>query len=92
MPRDALILLGPAFSIAAVWHYLIETIKGKTKPRVVSWFTWSFLTGIAASAGWSDHQYPAAISLTAAALETFAVAVIGFRTGKKSFEPARAHV
>ncbi len=86
MLHSALILLGPVFSIAAVWHYLIETIKGKTKPRVVSWFTWSLLTGIAASASWSDHQYPAAISLTAAALETFTVAAIGFRAGHKSFE------
>ena len=85
MIRAILVVLSSVLSIVAVWQYIFETVKGRTKPRIVSWFTWSLLTGIAAFASWSDHQYPAAILAASAMIETLLVVIVGFRYGDRKF-------
>lgn len=65
---------------------MYEIIKGKTKPRVVSWFTWSLITVIAGSASLADGQYPAAILSFCAAFETLLVVVLGWRHGDRKLE------
>jgi hypothetical protein len=74
-------------TLAAAVPYLLDTLKGKTKPRIVSWLTWSVLTGIATAAAFSDHQYGSAILTFSAMIETLAIAILGFiKTGDRSLE------
>ena len=85
MMRDILIGVSTLLTVISVVPYIIETIRRRTKPRIVSWFTWSLLTGIAAFASWSDGQYPAAILMASATIETLLVVAVGFRYGDRKF-------
>ncbi|MEI7539212.1 MAG: hypothetical protein WCJ36_00365 [Candidatus Saccharibacteria bacterium] len=61
--------------------YFIDMVKGKTKPRVVSWFIWSVLAAIACIAALIDGHYPTAIFLLLSSLAPMAVVVFGWRLG-----------
>jgi hypothetical protein len=78
-------ILGSLLAVAGTVPYVIETIKGKAKPRVVSWLTWALLTGIAAAAAFSDGQVAAGIFALAGTLATGSVAVAGWRYGDRTF-------
>lgn len=80
------IILSSILTIVAIIPYLVEVVRKTTKPRVVSWFVWTTITSIAATAVLFDHQYATAILLFSAALETFAVVLIGWRNGDKKIE------
>lgn len=81
-----LVALSSILTVAAVIPYLIEVIKGTTKPRVVSWFVWSLLTSIACAAAFVDGQYPTGILLLFASLETLSVVILGWKHGDKKIE------
>jgi len=81
-----LIVLSSILTITSVVPYIIEIIKGTTKPRVVSWLTWSVLTGIACVASFSDGQIPSGVLMLAATLETALVVVLGLKHGDRKFE------
>jgi hypothetical protein len=80
-----LLTLSAIVTIGAAVPYIIEIIRGKAKPRVVSWFTWTLLTAIAAMASFADGQYPAAIFSACAALETGLIVVLGLKHGDRKF-------
>lgn len=78
-------ILGSLLATAGTVPYVVETIKGKAKPRVVSWFTWFLLTGIAAAAAFSDGQAAAGFFALAGTLATGAVVIAGWRYGDRTF-------
>lgn len=75
--RTALIVLSSILTLSAGVPYLADLLKGKTKPRVVSWVIWSVLTGIATAASFSDHQYASAVLTLSESIETMLVAILG---------------
>ena len=81
-----LIILSAILTFIGVVPYTLDILKGKTKPRVVTWFVWSVLTGIAAVASYVDHQYPAAILSFMAMMGTAMIVVLGYRNGDRRFE------
>jgi hypothetical protein len=84
--KEVIIVLSSIITIGAAVPYIIEIVRGKTKPRVVSWFTWTLITAIASAASFADRQYPAAILSLCAAIETMAVVILGFKYGDRKFE------
>ncbi len=84
--RTSLIVLSSILTVGAVLPYILEVIRGKTKPRIVSWLTWSVLTGIASAASFADGQVPSGVLLSAASLETALVVVLGFGRGDRKVE------
>jgi hypothetical protein len=80
------LILSSVLTIAAVIPYLVEVVKGKTKPRIVSWFIWTLLTGIASVAALVDGQYFTAILLFSAVVETLAVVILGWKNGDRKIE------
>jgi hypothetical protein len=80
-----LIALSAIVTIGSAIPYIIGIIRGQTKPRIVSWFIWTVLTGIAAAASFVDGQYPAAILSLCAAVETGLIVILGLRHGDRSF-------
>ena len=64
--------------------YIIDTVKKKTKPRVITWFVWTMLNGISCMAAFSEQQYPTAVLMFCFALGTLAVTVFGWRGGDKN--------
>jgi hypothetical protein len=70
----------------AIVPYLIDVIRGRTKPRIVSWFIWSLITGIAGLASVVDRQYAAAILLMLGSLIWSMVVIFGWKHGDRRFE------
>lgn len=81
-----LVTVSSILTIIAVIPYLIEVVRGTTRPRVVSWFTWSVLTGIACVASFVDGQIPSAVLMLMATIETAMVVVLGFKHGDRKLE------
>jgi hypothetical protein len=83
--RIAFIIISSLLTVCATAPYIFDILKKKTKPRIVSWFTWSLLTGISSAASFSAHQYPAAILSMCASLECLIVVVLGLKYGDREF-------
>ncbi len=79
----AFLIVGSLLTIVSVVPYLIDIVKGKTKPNLVSWITWTLLTGIATAAELSAGEWVTAIFTGAAAIETASVVVFGL--AKKAY-------
>lgn len=77
------VALSSILTVASAIPYMIEIVRGSTKPRVVSWLTWSTLTAIASAAALVDGQYPTAILLLFATLETLLIVMLGWKHGDK---------
>lgn len=77
------LILGSVLTIASVVPYLIDILKGKTKPNLVSWITWTLLTGIATAAELAAGEWVTAIFTGAAVIETGSV--VAFGLAKKAY-------
>jgi len=84
--RTTFIVISSILAIINILPYVRDVIKRKTKPRIVSWFNWSLLTGIASAASFSDHQYASAILTLFGCLETLTIVILGLRYGDRKFE------
>ena len=84
--KTVLIILSGLLTVGASLPYIVEIVRGNTKPRIVSWFTWTILTAIACAASFTDRQYPAAILMLCAVVETALVVVLGLKHGDRKFE------
>ncbi len=85
--HTTLIIISSILTVASAIPYLIDVMKGKTKPRIVSWLIWSVLTGIASAASFVDHQYASGILTLCASIETFAIVVLGLlKSADRSLE------
>lgn len=68
-----------------VTPYVIDVIKRKTKPHIVSWFTWTLLLVIATSAAFAAHQPKSAFLTLGDTMGTFLVLILGIRYGIAKF-------
>ncbi|HEY8999321.1 MAG TPA: hypothetical protein VIM53_03305 [Candidatus Saccharimonadales bacterium] len=84
--RTALIIISSVLTIGGIAPYLVAVAKGETKPRLVSWFTWTLLTVIGCAATIADHDWASSVLLAAASLVTLSVVVFGLRYGDRKFE------
>lgn len=84
--RSVLLVFAAILTVASTVPYVLDIIKRKTKPRIVSWFNWTLLTGIAAAASFSAHQYPSAVLTSAACIETAVIVILGLHYGDRKFE------
>jgi hypothetical protein len=84
--QTVLIVISSVLTVVAVLPYILDIIRGKTKPRLVTWFTWGLLSVITSAAAYSDGQYPAGILTTFGAAGCFAVVVLGWHHGNRKFE------
>ncbi|MEO6513496.1 MAG: hypothetical protein ABIR37_02280 [Candidatus Saccharimonadales bacterium] len=82
----AFIVLSAILTLVSSIPYIVDVIKGKTKPRIVSWFNWSLLTGIATAAAYADGQIPSAVLTLAATIETALIVILGLKHGDRKFE------
>lgn len=84
--RDILIVVSSVLLVSATVPYLIDVVRGKTKPRVVSWLTWGLLGGITGVASLIDEQYPAGIMGLVSAFGCLLIASLGWKRGNRHFE------
>lgn len=79
--QDTLLLISLVITIVSVAPYIRDILRGKTKPNIVSWITWSLLTGLATAALISAGEYRTAVFTGAAMLATATVVMLGLRYG-----------
>lgn len=79
--KDLFLVLATLVTVGSVIPYARDILKGTTKPNIVSWITWTLLTGIATAAEIAGHQYVTAIFTASAVLETAIIVVLGIRYG-----------
>lgn len=79
--KTIFLILASVITIVSVLPYLRDILKGTTKPNLVSWITWTLLTGIATGAEIAAHEYVAAIFTGSAVIETASVVVLGIKHG-----------
>jgi hypothetical protein len=75
--KTTFLVFGSVITIISVIPYLIDIVKGKTKPNLVSWITWTLLTAIATAAEIAAGEWFTAIFTAAAVIETGSVVVFG---------------
>lgn len=68
-------------AIVSVVPYLIDIIKRRTKPNIVSWTTWALLTGVATVATFAAGESRAALLLLGSTVCSAAVLLLGLRYG-----------
>ena len=76
-----LLIIASILTIGAVIPYIRDIRKGTTKPNLVSWITWTLLTGIATAAQISAGEFFAAGLSGSPAFGTTLVIIFGLRHG-----------
>lgn len=79
--KDIALVLSGLISIIGVLPYCRDIIRHKTKPNLVSWITWTLLTGIAMAAQISAEEYRAAWFTGGATIATGMVVILGLWHG-----------
>lgn len=79
--KTIFLILATLVTVGSVIPYARDILKGTTKPNIVSWITWTLLTGIATAAEIAAHEYVTAIFTGAAVLETAIIVVLGLKYG-----------
>jgi hypothetical protein len=63
--------------------YIRDTLKGKTKPHIYTWFVWGLVTAIAYALQLSDGAGIGSLLTLAAAIVCFLIFALGLRIGDK---------
>ncbi len=82
--QNIVIILAILITVVAAIPYLVEIANGNVKPRLATWFVWSLLSFISASASFINHQIPAAAFALATGFEAEWVVLLGLRNGDRS--------
>jgi len=83
--RTVLIIASGLIAILSTVPYIRDTLRGRTHPNVVSWFTWTLLNGINAAAAWSVGARQTAVFSLLSGMATGAIVVVGLRNGLKHY-------
>lgn len=79
--KDIFLVLAGLITVGSVVPYIRDIIKGETKPNIVSWITWTLLTGVATIAEIGAGEYRTAIFTGTAVLETTIIVILGIKYG-----------
>jgi hypothetical protein len=79
--QDIILFLAAIITIAAAVPYIRDILRGTTKPNIVSWITWTLLTGTATIAAFVAGEYVVATYTASATLTTASVVLLGLKYG-----------
>lgn len=83
--RNIFAWLAPVLALLSVVPYIIDIVKKRTKPNIVSWATWMLLTGIATAAAFAADEPKTALLTLGSTICTAAVVVLGIKYGIAKF-------
>lgn len=81
--RTAISIFSSIILVFSILPYIVNVIKRRTKPRIISWAIWALLNAISAAVAFSDGQYATAAFSATMFLLDGAVAVIGWEDGNR---------
>jgi hypothetical protein len=82
-PRMTLAVSGALLGAASTVPYLTATIRGRVKPRLVTWGTWCLITGMAAIGSATAGDLAATAFAGVGCVATACVVVVGWRHGER---------
>jgi hypothetical protein len=83
--RNTIAVIAGIIAFLGVTPYVIDVIKRKTKPHIVSWFTWTLLLIVATSAAFAAHQTRSALLTLGDTMGTLLVLALGIKYGIAKF-------
>ena len=83
--RNAIALIAAIISSAGAIPYIIDTIKGKTHPNIVTWVTYALINGINAVVALNAGAPRTAVLSIFACAATATIAVMGIKHGVKKY-------
>ena len=79
--KTFLLILSVLITVTSAIPYILDILKGTTRPNIASWITWTLLTLVATVAEIVAGEYVTAMFTSAAALETLLVVILGLKYG-----------
>ena len=79
--KTLLLYLAAIITVGSAFPYIRDILRGTTKPSVVSWLTWTILTGTATVAEFAAGEFTTAIFTLAAAIATGFIVILALRYG-----------
>lgn len=79
--KDSLAIVGGLIAAFSTLPYLIDIVRRKSKPNIVTWSTWTLLTGIASAAAFAAGEYRTAFLVLGGTICTGLVALLGLKYG-----------
>ena len=79
--KDIFLVAAGLLTVGSAIPYMRDIIRGETKPNIVSWITWTLLTGVATVAEIGAGEYRTAIFTGTAVLETSLIVILGLKYG-----------
>ncbi len=83
--RETVAVISGIIIFASAIPYIIDIIKGKTKPNVVSWFTWTLIAAIGTGAAWSEGAITSAILSGADTVGILIITLLALRFGLRHY-------
>ncbi|MGZ6004812.1 MAG: hypothetical protein ACXWLH_01535 [Candidatus Saccharimonadales bacterium] len=79
--KQTLSIFSFCLALYAAVPYIIDIVKRKTKPNIVTWFTWTLLTGIATAAAFAAGEPRSDIITLAISIQTGSIVLLGLKYG-----------
>jgi len=81
--KEFLGILAVVITFIGYAPYVVDTIKGKTRPHIFSWFTWAFVTFIIFALQVIGYGGAGTYTTLATAILCTAIFILGLRNGKR---------
>lgn len=83
--KNAIAAIAGILTIVAAIPYMRDIIRGKTKPNIVSWATWTMLLAIATAAAFAAHKNRTALLTVGDTIGTGLTLILGIKYGIAKF-------
>lgn len=81
--KDIIGVLAVILTFVGYTPYILDTVKGKTKPHVYSWFIWAFVTFVVFALQLLGHAGIGAFVTLATGLLCLTIFILGMKDGQK---------
>lgn len=81
--KEIIGILAVVITFIGYTPYVLDTIKGKTRPHIFSWFTWGFVTFIIFALQVLGHGGAGTYTTLATAILCSGIFILGLRNGKR---------
>jgi hypothetical protein len=79
MVPTVLLTAGTSIVTLSILPYIKDIVRGKTKPRFISWGIWTLLLGLTAAVSWQERQISSAALAGTSMFACFVIAVLAAR-------------
>lgn len=83
--QSLLTITAGAIEVLAPLPYIVDTLRGRTRPNVVTWFTWSIINAINTAAAFTSGSWQTGVYSLCGLVATGTIVGLGLRNGLKHY-------